>query len=126
MLVYRKLDSPASVGLGIWSQCDMQSQKCGRPTALIQVLSLSCHFPPTQSATYQSTMAFCPLAYCPHGIGVDAAVNGKAAALPVCANKDNLKFLARFFDFPIGLHQNPSEASAGRALQKTDTENMVI
>lgn len=37
--------------------------------------------------------------------------------LPVCANEDDLKFLACLLDLPVGLHQDPGEASAGGALK---------
>lgn len=39
-------------------------------------------------------------------------------ASPVCANEDDLKFLACLLDLPVGFHQHPGEASAGWALKE--------
>lgn len=44
---------------------------------------------------------------------------GVNASLPVCTNEEYLKLLSCLLDFPVGLHQDPCEASARRALQNT-------
>lgn len=47
----------------------------------------------------------------------EAALPPAGRTLPVCTNKDDLKFLACLLDLPVRFHQDSGEASAGWALK---------